>query len=525
MSLIMNEAEVKQIDSKVEQMMDWAKTRQAEAEQLALDSARLISCTSERMERLSNQGFFKRCWSRFTGEAGGMERANANDLAQMQKMAFSYINMLQEQDLLMAHSMLALKNNLLSLSIKEEETRNLVGILAQRTLDRFEKLESRVEQLEISTNLQGWLLGLGECDYDEKIPTKYMRLLRIINDFYSIKCDNWNFNDYRFMRKALRTVGIDPKQKISIDNLIDSLIDEIQIKGVGFDTYKHEIGFHFFNNIKNYSQYIVDNISSPIFISIHNVKIQYMDRIDMVEELQNEINCSFEEALKRLLKRSIKNLNVNISYKFPIAEAVMEIIGSIRLVYLLKNKSTYIDMEDKDIQIENDNLKIQESHLENSIETKQEEIKSEDVHKKILEEFDLNGLLGVATLENSSNYYVRGWECSPKLRRKVDAGLQSFGLGLSYDDVIAYYDNTIFGGGDEGFILTNDAIYYKYLSNQGYVPYSSIDKIKPRFTGFTISFGLEKIDITCTVGDIRDEICMAIDLLTTTLLCNSRDNV
>ena len=147
------------------------------------------------------------------------------------------------------------------------------------------------------------------------------------------------------------------------------------------------------------------------------------------------------------------------------------------------------------------------------------------VTKKLSEEFDLNAMLGMATLKEGSSYYVRGWRCSPKLRRKVDAGLRSFGFGLSYDDVIAYCDNTLFGGGDEGFILTNDAIYYKYLSNQGYVPYSSIDKIKPRFTGFTISFGLEKIDITCTVGDIRDEICMAIDLLTTTLLCNSRDNV
>lgn len=379
MSLIMSEHEVKQIDSKVEQMMDWAKTRQAEAEQLALDSARLISCTTERMDRLSNQGFFKRCWNRFTGDAGGMERANVNDLVQMQKMAFSYINMLQEQELLMTHSMLALKNNLLSLAIKEEETRNLVGILAQRTLERFEKLESRVEQLEISTNLQGWLLGLGECDYDEKIPTKYMRILRIINEFYSIKCDNWNFNDFRFMRKAIRTVGIDPKQKISINDFIDSLIDEIQIKGVGFDAYKYEIGYHFLNNIKNYSHYIVDNISSPIFISIHNIKIQYMDKIEMVEELQNEINCSFEVALKRLLKRSIKSLNVNINYEFPIAEAAMEILGSMRLVYLLKNQSVTTDEQVNVIQLDAQ-LKDQRKQLIESLQR----VKNFKKQKKLL---------------------------------------------------------------------------------------------------------------------------------------------
>ena len=57
-SLAMTTAEEKSIDSQVEQMMDWAKNRQAEAEQLALDSARLMSCTSDRVNRLKSQGFF-----------------------------------------------------------------------------------------------------------------------------------------------------------------------------------------------------------------------------------------------------------------------------------------------------------------------------------------------------------------------------------------------------------------------------------------------------------------------------------
>ena len=86
------------------------------------------------------------------------------------------------------------------------------------------------------------------------------------------------------------------------------------------------------------------------------------------------------------------------------------------------------------------------------------------VTKKLSEEFDLNAMLGMATLKEGSSYYVRGWRCSSKLRNKINAGLRSFGFGLSYDDVIAYYDNTLFGGGDEGFILTKDAIYNKRMS-------------------------------------------------------------
>ena len=73
-NLSMSKSEEKALDSKVEQMMDLAKTRQAEAEQLAMDSARLMACTTDRLDKLQNQGFFKRCWNRFSGKAGAMER-------------------------------------------------------------------------------------------------------------------------------------------------------------------------------------------------------------------------------------------------------------------------------------------------------------------------------------------------------------------------------------------------------------------------------------------------------------------
>lgn len=327
----MTETEEKNIDSKVEQMMDWAKTREAEAEQLALDSARLMACTTDRLDRLTKQGFFKHCWSRFNGDASALEKANVNDVLQMQKAAFRYVNMLQEQQLLMAHSLLSLKNNLNSLAVKEEETRNLIAMLAQRTKERFDQLESRVDKIEISTNLQGWLLGLEERDYDEKIPTEYMRLFRVINDFYNIKKDDWNINDLMFMRKAIRTVGLDPKQKISLNTFIDKLTDEIQSDGVGFDAYGQAITMFAPPNIDHFSTFAIDNISSPVFATIHGLKTQYMDKIDAVEALQDSLSIPANEALKILLRQSIKGMNVNLDYEFPLAETAIEILGCLRL--------------------------------------------------------------------------------------------------------------------------------------------------------------------------------------------------
>lgn len=376
MSLLpMNEAEIKNIDSQVEKMMDWAKSSQAEAEQLAMDSARLLACTGDRLDRIKNQGFFKRCWNRFTGKTGEMERANTSDLISMQKMAFRYVNMLQEQQLLMAHSLLALKNNLISLAVKEAETRNMIGALAQKTLERFESLESRVDQLEISTNLQGWLLGLEERDYDEKFPTDYMRLFRVINDFYQIKKDQWNYNDLMFMRKAIRTVGLNPKQKISLNTFIDRLVDEIQSGKVGFDAYGTAITQFVPEGIANYSKYALENVSSPVFVALHGLKTQYMDRLDMVEELQDEMNISSSEALKRLLRRSIKNLNVDMDYEFPLAETAIEILGCLRMAEKLSLPVVVTEKPAKKEIVQEEPKKI---------EKKMTKIKKIDVNKMML---------------------------------------------------------------------------------------------------------------------------------------------
>jgi hypothetical protein len=239
--------------------------------------------------------------------------------------------MLQEQQLLMAHSMLTLKNNLLALAIKEEETRKLITLLAESTQKRFEQLENRVDQLEISSNLQGWVLTLEERAYDEKYPTEFMRLFRVINDFYTIKNDNWNYNDLMFMRKAIRSVKIEPRKIITLNLFIDNLIDEI-LNVVGIDTYSSFLTEFAPPPVENYSIYVIDNISSLIFISMHRLKTQYTDRLDDIYELQDELNISTAEALKRLLRRSISQLNVNLNYEFPMAEAAIEILSCIHLV-------------------------------------------------------------------------------------------------------------------------------------------------------------------------------------------------
>lgn len=376
--LALTEKEIQSIDGMLESKMAWARSKSAEAEQLALDCTRLLSCTEERLGQIRNQGFFKRCWNQLSGQTGAMERANTADLIQMQKASLRYINMLQEQQMMTAHSLLTLKNNLVTLAIKEEETRNLVGLLAERTLQRFQDLEKRVDQLEISQNLQGWLLTLEDRDYDVNYPTPYLRMLKIIDDFYGYKSDGWNYNDMLFMRKTLRTLGLNPKEQISMNMFMDTLVEEI--KKQGFDTYRELLIAHIPSDKDDFGYFAIENVSSQVFTTLNGIYTQYTDKSEVIEALSDELSISPEAALKRLLARTISKLNVDLDCQLPLSDVAAEMLVGLKLTNQLLIEDS-IQEEIKEECIEQTNIECIDSDKADDIPSVQKENQFVDVMK------------------------------------------------------------------------------------------------------------------------------------------------
>lgn len=375
--LALTEKEIQSIDGMLESKMAWARSKSAEAEQLALDCTHLLSCTEDRLGQIRNQGFFKRCWNQLSGQTGAMERANTADLIQMQKASLRYINMLQEQQMMTAHSLLALKNNLVTLAIKEE-TRNLVGLLAERTLQRFQDLEKRVDQLEISQNLQGWLLTLEDRDYDVNYPTPYLRLLKIIDDFYGYKSDGWNYNDMLFMRKALRTVGLNPKEQISMNMFMDTLVEEI--KKQGFDTYRELLIAHLPSDKGDLGYFAIENVSSQVFTTLNGIYTQYTDKSEVIEALSDELSISPEAALKRLLARTISKLNVDLDCQLPLSDIAAEMLVGLKLTNQLLIENS-VQEEIKEECIEQTDIECIDSDKADDIPSVQKENQFVDVMK------------------------------------------------------------------------------------------------------------------------------------------------
>ena len=200
-----------------------------------------------------------------------------HDLIEMQRLSWRYLNLLQERDLMLAHTSIVIRNNLLALAKKEEETRMAITQMAERIIQRFESLEKRVDQLEVTSQIHSWLLTIDQRDYDEQL-LPHMRLLRVVRDFYNIKNSGWTWQELKYLQKAISEVGLKGKQKISIEDFICQLTDEIAQSS--FNIYQELIQISAGEQDKFIpEQFMLENISVPLFTALHRIHKDYADNV------------------------------------------------------------------------------------------------------------------------------------------------------------------------------------------------------------------------------------------------------
>lgn len=326
-----SKSEAQAIDGFLEQKLAWATNRRALSEQMALDASRLLSCTEDRLEVYAGQGFFKRCWFTLSGKVGEAERASTKDLVEMQKYAWRYINLLQERDLLAAHSIIAVKNNLLTLAVDQEEVRKEVCRLAGRVYDRFVALEERVGNIEVSQQIHGWLLTIDTRDYDEILPPN-LRLLRVVSDFYSMKSDAWNVMELKYLQKAIKEVGLDPKLTVSVSGFVDAVIEEIE--KYDYITFAKLMTYGDLDDPDN--DFIIEAIAAPAFSSLYQIKHHYTTSSRVIRSLQKKMNISHSEALKTILADFIEERGIDTAVKVPLKDLATEILSCLSLARRLE---------------------------------------------------------------------------------------------------------------------------------------------------------------------------------------------
>lgn len=52
---------------------------------------------------------------------------------------------------------------------------------------------------------------------------------------------------------------------------------------------------------------------------------------------------------------------------------------------------------------------------------------------------------------------------------KINAAISTYAHGVKKEDIVLYIDSTLFGGGDEGIIMTTDKLYYNVSEQRGII--------------------------------------------------------
>ncbi|MGY0835674.1 hypothetical protein [Azospirillum argentinense] len=447
-------AELERIDESLEPKLAWAKDRQALCEQMALDASRLLSCVEDRLDDYRGQGFFRRCWSSLSGKTGAVERANQRDLIEMQRHAWRYINLLQERELLLAHSVITVKNNLLALAVSQNDTKIEITRLANRIYDRFVVLEQRVDKIEVSQAIHSWLLTLATYDYEDRYPAN-LRLLRVVSDFYALKSGPWSVVELKYLHKALGEVGLNPKHVVTVSDFIDGLIDEIEFQGFGLfsplitPSHPGALG----------NGFVIDTISSPAFSALYQIKDNYTVSSRVIRALQKRLELGHAEAIKIIMNEFIDELGIDTSATVPVKDLAVEILGCLSLAERLAS------VEDRCGETEVSGAGNAHSG-QDAFPTAAPTPNRAHREERDMPASNGNTEPGGSRWQNDFIQCLRTYEGDDLYvlenipAKKLKNAIRSFPIDHR-DDVVALIDTTLFGSCEDGMAFTMRGIYWR----------------------------------------------------------------
>ena len=321
--------EASNIDQNLEQSLYMAKNGEVLAEQLALDSTRLLSVTADDFDKNRNRGFLKRVWHNLSGQQASIQQSKTDDLLTMQKHSWRYLTHLQQQNCLQADSMIALRNNMLTLSFQEKQTKELVNKMGMVLLEKFRELSDRLSEAETTIKVHSWLTTLESRDYDERFSPR-MRLLKIVQDFFKLKTGNWSPDDFFMLQQAIANVDLDRKESLTVKSFVYDLVGEI--KNSDFNRYEKLL----ISTDVIPRNRILDEISSLSYYAVHHTAASYNRSAEHVAILGDTISEEHQkDAIHKLILGELKNEGLRLDAKFKLGDLAIELLHCKRLAYSL----------------------------------------------------------------------------------------------------------------------------------------------------------------------------------------------
>lgn len=320
------ETQNQEIVEAANQAVEQKQSKAAKIMQFATDATRMLSTTADSLQKIKETGFIDRIISLFPGK----KKKPANEITkeefeELKQFAWSSLEAMNQRELLTADALITVKNNLNSLVVEQNDIKEAITQMAQKVADRFSNLENRVAKVESSQNLETWVSNLKYDDAYENVP-EAIKFLKVVKGFYLNKQGDYTSNEIKSLKRALDNVGFDFRAKISLEKLLDDLIEELQT----FDEQKYlqitkvELPDGKIPSAKE----LANALAVPSFVAVCSLPENKKLLEDAVEDLREDLGISYEKALQRVVKRRIAKTNgIDLTVETSLFDLGIELIS------------------------------------------------------------------------------------------------------------------------------------------------------------------------------------------------------
>lgn len=302
-------------------------------------------CKAEKgtKEVAKNRGFFKRCINRITGKTTETMLQSTQHTINAQKACVQVINEMNKQLLLSQEQILMMQNilnymiteendfrnqlkehlkkmfsavikrfqniekTILALAKEENNTRQIIKKLQTLYNKQFYYLWNYVHKLNDTQTTLKWVMLIDSYDNDYlKYDNDIIKFFYTISSFFKEKNGDFTLEDLQLFSVALKNLGFNHADKISIKKFVLDFVDVLELKTKLLDKITDEYGIS--TNIRHWSEKdkslalqnktpLLAAISYSVFLSwIHKAEIAEI-KSKIINLLENEYNVNVDYKL------------------------------------------------------------------------------------------------------------------------------------------------------------------------------------------------------------------------------------
>lgn len=316
------------------------------------DMTQLLQVNERNLENVQSQNWFQRSWASVTGKNKKLMQMNANNLLTVQKLSLSLIMELEKQNMMTREMQVLLFERLNEVAIANIHLKNYIVELVNKLADRFEKIESQMDD-ESQFNLLIHEINLKMYQDDSKLST----LLKIITQLSVTTLQNERH--LRILEQTLMQQGY----LSLVEKPLKSLLEEISLLS---STEASELRGFFSDKMSHPVTKSVIQTLDYAAIDERKKKFLKFDKVlnDIEVEIETSIPLSSQEFYQFIIEDSqeallhVENelvlINDEESVPLVVEETVEEVIKEVIEINCSSDFDSCNHIENKIVKIQSD---------------------------------------------------------------------------------------------------------------------------------------------------------------------------